>query len=184
LADAARQLRGDLKVLFTTGYARNAIVHDGRLDPGVQLITKPFSYAGLAAKLRDVLDTSNSTGRILIVEDEALVQMLLADNLDAMGFSVAAASTATEALNKVRLLGGDFDAAIVDLGLPDAKGDALVKELRALYPSLPLVISSGADDTHVRNRLAKERHVAFLLKPYTGDQLRTVLAEVGVRAPQ
>ncbi|MET0987206.1 MAG: ATP-binding protein, partial [Steroidobacteraceae bacterium] len=52
LADAARHLRSDLKVLFTTGYARNAIVHEGRLDPGVQLITKPFSYAGLAAKLR------------------------------------------------------------------------------------------------------------------------------------
>lgn len=39
-----------LKVLFTTGYARNAIVHDGRLDPGVQLITKPFTYAALASK--------------------------------------------------------------------------------------------------------------------------------------
>jgi CheY-like chemotaxis protein len=40
LADAARRLRPDLKILFTTGYARNAIVHDGRLDPGVVLIPK------------------------------------------------------------------------------------------------------------------------------------------------
>lgn len=43
LADEARARRPDLKVLFTSGYARNAIVHDGRLDPGVELITKPFS---------------------------------------------------------------------------------------------------------------------------------------------
>jgi DNA-binding response OmpR family regulator len=43
-------------VLFTTGYARNAIVHHGRLDKGLQLITKPFSVADLAARLRDVLD--------------------------------------------------------------------------------------------------------------------------------
>ena len=56
LADEARRRRPDLKVLFTTGYARNAIVHQGRLDPGVELITKPFTYAALARKLRSVLD--------------------------------------------------------------------------------------------------------------------------------
>lgn len=56
LAVEARAIRPDIKVLFTTGYARNAIVHHGRLDPGVELITKPFTYAGLAAKVRDVLD--------------------------------------------------------------------------------------------------------------------------------
>ncbi|RZJ07948.1 MAG: response regulator [Rubrivivax sp.] len=46
----------DMKVLFTTGYARNAIVHQGRLDRGVQLITKPFTFDDVAAKLREVLD--------------------------------------------------------------------------------------------------------------------------------
>src|SRR6202008_3405902 len=43
LADEARRRRPDLKVLFTTGYARKAIVHQGRLDPGVELLNKPFS---------------------------------------------------------------------------------------------------------------------------------------------
>jgi PAS domain S-box-containing protein len=56
LSHRARALRPDLKVLFTTGYARNAIVHHGRLDAGVDLITKPFSYADLAARVRDMLD--------------------------------------------------------------------------------------------------------------------------------
>jgi len=42
-------------VLFTTGYARNAIVHQGRLDPGVELITKPFTEVSLAAKIEQVL---------------------------------------------------------------------------------------------------------------------------------
>ena len=56
LADEARRRRPDIRVLFTTGYARNAIVHQGRLDPGVDLITKPFTYAALARKLREVLD--------------------------------------------------------------------------------------------------------------------------------
>jgi len=56
VAQEARKLRPGLRVLFTTGYARNAIVHHGRLDPGVELITKPFAYADLAARIRDILD--------------------------------------------------------------------------------------------------------------------------------
>lgn len=56
LADHARRFRPKLKVLFTTAYARNAIVHHGRLDGGVQLLGKPFTYADLAAKIRDLID--------------------------------------------------------------------------------------------------------------------------------
>jgi CheY-like chemotaxis protein len=66
LADAARALRPGLPVLFTTGYARNAIVHGGRLDPGLQLINKPFTRAALAAKLREVLDTAAAPARALL----------------------------------------------------------------------------------------------------------------------
>ena len=57
LADRALELRPDLKVLFTTGYTRNAIVHNGRLDEGVSLITKPFTFEGLASKVRKMLDS-------------------------------------------------------------------------------------------------------------------------------
>ena len=52
----AKAIQPGIKALFTTGYARNAIVHQGRLDKGVHLLTKPFSYADLAAKVRDILD--------------------------------------------------------------------------------------------------------------------------------
>ncbi|HLG81613.1 MAG TPA: hybrid sensor histidine kinase/response regulator, partial [Bradyrhizobium sp.] len=62
LADEARKRRPELKVLFTTGYARNAIVHHGRLDPGVNLIAKPFTFAALAAKVRAVLDEEPKSG--------------------------------------------------------------------------------------------------------------------------
>ena len=56
LADEARRLYPKLKVLFTTGYSRNAVVHNGILDPGVELIGKPFTVEDLAAKVRAVLD--------------------------------------------------------------------------------------------------------------------------------
>jgi PAS domain S-box-containing protein len=56
----AVQIWPGIRTLFTTGYARNAIVHHGRLDPGVNLITKPFTFDDLAAKVRDVLDQEPS----------------------------------------------------------------------------------------------------------------------------
>ena len=57
LADAARSAQPGLRVLFTTGYTRNAILHNGVLDPGVHFIAKPFNLTALAAKVREVLDT-------------------------------------------------------------------------------------------------------------------------------
>jgi PAS domain S-box-containing protein len=56
LADLARALQPGLKVLFTSGYTRDAIMRDGRLEPGLDLLSKPFTYVSLAAKVRDLLD--------------------------------------------------------------------------------------------------------------------------------
>jgi PAS domain S-box-containing protein len=55
LADAARAISPELKILFVTGYTRNAIVHHGLLDPGVIVLTKPFNFEGLAARVKAAL---------------------------------------------------------------------------------------------------------------------------------
>ena len=49
-------MRPGLPVLYTTGYTRNAIVHQGRLDPDVQLLNKPYTQQDLARKVREMLD--------------------------------------------------------------------------------------------------------------------------------
>jgi signal transduction histidine kinase len=56
LAEELQRRQPGLKVLFMTGYSRNAIVHQGRLDPGVSLLQKPLTQMMLASKIRDVLD--------------------------------------------------------------------------------------------------------------------------------
>jgi CheY-like chemotaxis protein len=56
LADEARRRRPALKVLFTTGFTRNAVVHNGVVDAGVNFIAKPFSIEALATKIRTALD--------------------------------------------------------------------------------------------------------------------------------
>ena len=55
LADAGAAVRPELKVLFITGYAENAVVGNGHLDAGMQVLTKPFTMDNLATRLRDII---------------------------------------------------------------------------------------------------------------------------------
>ena len=60
LADAARTTRPDLKVLFITGYAENAIIGNGHLAPGMRLLTKPFVMETLASRIVEMTDDNNN----------------------------------------------------------------------------------------------------------------------------
>ena len=182
LADAACAGRPDLAVLFTTGYARNAIVHDGRLDPGVRLIPKPFTYAQLAKALRSIFDKRATAPCILLVEDEMMIRMNTAETLEELGFRCVEAGTGAEAMAALRRLPEGIDAAVVDLGLPDRAGDSLIREMRAVQPRLPVVIASGATGDVIAERFGGDPLMHCLAKPYDGDGLSRALYAVGVRA--
>ena len=62
LADAARATRPGLKVLFITGYAENAIIGNGHLEPGMQVLTKPFAMEALASRIRDMIEDGTGSG--------------------------------------------------------------------------------------------------------------------------
>ncbi len=59
VADAARVARPDLKVLFITGYAENAVLSHGHLDPGMHVLTKPFALEVLASRIKELIDMRN-----------------------------------------------------------------------------------------------------------------------------
>ena len=61
LAHMAVKKQPKIKVLFATGYTRNAIIHHGRLDPGVEVLMKPYTYEILARKVRAVLDSDRGS---------------------------------------------------------------------------------------------------------------------------
>ena len=180
LADEARRRKPHLRVLFTTGYARNAIVHDGRLDPGVELITKPYAQAALSSKLRDMLDASEGPSRILLVEDEPLIQMLASEFLEDVGLRVDTVGTARGALDKLALVSGGFAAVIVDIGLPDRGGDELVREIRSMHASLPIVVATGKGAKGVREMFQGAKHIAFVGKPYRAEDLYDALRALNV----
>jgi DNA-binding response OmpR family regulator len=55
LADAGRCIRRDLKVLFITGYAENALLGDGCIEPGMHVLTKPFGMDALSARINEII---------------------------------------------------------------------------------------------------------------------------------
>jgi PAS domain S-box-containing protein len=180
LADEARRIRPSLKVLFTSGYTKNSIVHNGRLDPGVEIISKPFTYQALAEKIADVLDIGR-TGRVLLVEDDPTVRMFVSEALAAVGLLADQAGAAAEAVGRVRAAQGRYDAVLIDEMLRDKKGEALARELRAMHADLPLLIASTGQDQGLSARFLDDRRVAIIEKPYNAARLRAALEQLGVR---
>jgi DNA-binding response OmpR family regulator len=93
---------------------------------------------------------------------------------------VDAAGSATEAMNKIGLVPGGVDAVVIDVGLPDRRGDTLVFEMRAIYPTLPVVLS-GQNAADLRERFKDEARMAFVTKPYTANNLVAALRTIGLK---
>ena len=184
LADRVRTIRASIKILITTAYAGNALIHEGRLDPGVELLSKPFSFAALASRIRELLDRhegGQQGDRILVVDDEVLLRMLVADTLGHAGLVAEEASSFHEALAKIRSVGDRLAGAIIDLGLPDKPGDELVADLRALQPNLPVILATGYAGGDVYQRFAHDACLQVVTKPFEPDALLSALARLGVR---
>jgi PAS domain S-box-containing protein len=144
LADTARAKWPEMRVLFTTGYARNAIVHGGRLDAGVELLPKPFTYEALAAKVREVLEKSGS-GRAMVLDPSEKERGGIAAALTELGFEAEPAADLREALGKLRAAAGRFDIVVLsDRGSAETV-DAAVAQMHAVRNDLPVLIISTRD---------------------------------------
>ncbi len=151
-ARRAQELRPGLKVLYTSGYTQNAIVHNGRLDDDAFLLSKPYRKDDLARKLRSLLDGSvdpQSPGdasalrrKVLVVEDVVLIRMTTVDMAQEIGFDTVEAGDGTEAL-AVLQADPQIDVLLTDLGLPGMNGRQLIAEALRLRPDLKIVVASG-----------------------------------------
>jgi len=169
LAVEAARLRPGLPVLFTSGYTDNAIVHQGRLDAGVQLISKPYAREALARRMRDLL--RDRLPVVLVVEDDALVRLSAIDMVGALGFRAVPAAAAEAAL---AILKSDarVDVLFTDIGLPGMRGPELALAAAELRPGLKVVFASGYGEGESDLVGAVQ-----LAKPYEQDQLAQVLGE-------
>jgi CheY-like chemotaxis protein len=74
--------------------------------------------------------------------------------------------------------GEPLSFAMVDVGLPDMRGDALARRMRDTAPSLPIILASGYDSTELKRGFAGDQRLRVLAKPYSERQLRDVLTDL------
>jgi CheY-like chemotaxis protein len=184
MARRAQQMVPGLRVLFTSGYTQNAIVHNGRLDEGVALLSKPYRKDDLARKLRSMLDKKDkapprpdaqSTSRrykVLVVEDVALIRMTTVDMVSEVGHDTLEAATGPEALD-VLAKNPDVDVLLTDLGLPGMSGSMLIQKARALRPDIAVIIASGYS-TETRPGEEPPADARYLPKPFDLSQMQRV----------
>ncbi|MFC3126805.1 response regulator [Pseudoroseomonas globiformis] len=198
--DLARQVQAlhpGAAVLFTSGYTENAIVHGGRLDAGVALLSKPYRREDLARKLRHTLNNHRQmlaglaqqrsgaadlavpeqppaapapSARVLLVEDDPLILMDSEDLLSGYGFRVIGARDARSALRELDR--HEFDVLFTDIGLPGMSGLELARQARARLPALRVVFASGYGATEAAQAVP---NAVFLTKPYLGPDLRQAI---------
>lgn len=194
LARHALRLQPQLKIMFTSGYTKDAIEDNAWLDRNVELLRKPYSLEQLASRLRAVLGwpglpvsvlaparaaARRAPGqpairagglRILLVDDDRATAEAVREILSMQGHITTAADNARDALNAVRR--DAFDVLLTDIALPGMSGIELAQRSVDVQRGLRIIFASGND-------VPREHDLGFawdaLRKPYTAEQLRAVL---------
>lgn len=166
LARKAKERLPGIAVLFTSGYTENSIVHGGRLDPGVDLLSKPYPREALARKVRHVLGNERQRAlaqvppaaepavektplpaplrkpcTVLLVEDDPLIRFSAAEMLRELDFAVVEAAHGDEALR--HLDREDIQILMTDLNLPGMTGREVAREVQARRPGVHVVFATG-----------------------------------------
>ena len=197
LARKAKERLPGLAVLFTSGYTENAIVHGGRLDRGVELLSKPYTREALARKIRHVLANQEQRrtltdieslpaaspprveappaapriGTVLLVEDDEFIRESLAELLGMSGHAVLQAFDAPSALSA--LAAHPVDVMVTDVGLPKVSGLELARDALARHPKLAVIFATG--DPRGPSKAGFDASTV-LVKPFSPEDLETAVA--------
>lgn len=205
LARKAKERLPRLSVLFTSGYTENSIVHGGRLDEGVNLLSKPYTREALARKIRQVLLQDGKTPSAETAppqpggaEDASAVQqadpvgtqkktgltvlvceddaIIRMDTADMIRDLGHAAIEAETGLKALDIATAEqIDILLTDVGLPDISGSELAQRVRALKPGVAVVFATGRDQVEGFEGAAR---TALLKKPYRIHTLEKILATI------
>jgi PAS domain S-box-containing protein len=203
LARKARERLPDIAVLFTSGYTENSIVHEGRLDAGVELLSKPYSREALARKIRATLASRKSAmaadrapfpdaahadnavqAEIRTEEDKAnVLKVLLVEDdflirLNASDMLQELGHDVVEAATGEEALSllkvNEIDVLLTDIGLPVMQGTELATHARTDDPGIGVVFATGHNSVPA---IPGDRPAILLQKPYDARAIAAALAQ-------
>ncbi|MCK8779703.1 type II toxin-antitoxin system ParD family antitoxin [Rhizobium sp. NTR19] len=199
LARKAKERLPDLAVLFTSGYTENSIVHGGRLDAGVELLSKPYTREALARKFRHVLANQKQRGTrrsdkpspepkadadltvrpAPVIERKGPKTVLLVED-DHLIRSTTAEMLKEHGFVVLEAASAEdaltalqtlpVDVLVTDLNLPGISGSELAEQARTVRPNALIVYATGDPGT-----VRKETDAIIVTKPYDAEKLAALI---------
>ncbi|NOY82362.1 MAG: PAS domain S-box protein [Kiritimatiellaeota bacterium] len=136
--------------------------------------TGETTVGGTIPRLSEKLGKKSSPV-ILVADDEVQVRRVTRRLLERAGYRVIEAQDGREALSVFLRYGPEISLAILDLAMPHKSGAETATELRTMRPDLPIIVSSGYDESNLLSRGAPSVGVTFLQKPFNADSLYRAL---------
>ncbi len=123
-------------------------------------------------------------GKVLVVDDDALVRRTIERGLEKCGFEVESAEGGRQGVEKVVQLGHDLVVVLLDLNMPEVSGEKAFRQMQETHPELKVVIVSGYDERDLVGRFTGHPPAGFLRKPFRPVDLQRKMMEVlGVAEP-
>jgi signal transduction histidine kinase/CheY-like chemotaxis protein len=131
-------------------------------------ISLPLSQLGPSARKEEISSTQEGE-RVLVVEDEETVRIVMQRSLEQLGYQVDAAASGNEALQEFQLK--PYDLVVLDIMMPEMPGDELFKKLRAIDPEIPVLIASGYSSDSRTKKMLQAGRCGYIQKPFGVEDL-------------
>jgi signal transduction histidine kinase len=157
--------------LFSGGIDISSTVNKGTIVKVYLPIFQPARGECAKEEGDFVEELVGGTERVLVVDDEAPVRSVLMLSLQHLGYSVDAAASGLEALEKYRSSGGGYDLVIVDMLMPQLSGDEVFFRLKEINPSVKVLVISGYSSEEAVQTVLAQGGRGFIQKPFTIEDL-------------
>ncbi len=137
-----------------------------------------FRPAGAGAEERVPEPLANARGTIMVADDESSVREFIGAVLQRDGYRVLEAVDGREALAIFDREKGEIDGVVLDVVMPVMGANELLPELKARRPDLGILLTSGYSESEAKRLCAAYPGAAFIQKPYTANQISTVVRDV------
>ncbi len=116
--------------------------------------------------------------KVLIIEDDFDLVWMINKLLEIQGYEVLTAVTASQGIDFFCRYAFQIKAVVLDLTLPDARGEDIVFEIFKVFPEMPVIITTGFEDRKQKTKLLHRGVAAYLVKPYDLSKLVRILTEL------